>query len=338
MDLFAATGIDLSTSGGGDGRSGRAVVPRTLRVPLLNHKVVQEARKWFNFDFSNEQLEAARKYAEIARSERFAKQKEVQVRNRFFDDILCTILGFTKIDPDNSYTLDVERSIRGRAVDVALGRFPGQDGKDEIVAPFEMKGPGTRDLDAIMPGRRLSPVQQAWDYAIDAPGSRWVLVSNCVEIRLYAFGRGRDAYEVFDLTKLDDPDELERLWLILSTDRLLGDATERLLRETDSAYKDITGKLYSEYKELRERLINFLTDAVDGPKLKAAAAIETAQKILDRILFVAFAQRTDLLPDKLLERAAKAKKRISAGAPMAQFSCTFPKHRCWQSEAAYLGL
>ena len=59
--------------------------------------------------------------------------------------------------------------------------------------------PTTSDLDAIMPGRGYSPVQQAWNYAIDAPGCRWVLVSNCVEIRLYGFGRGRDAYELFDL-------------------------------------------------------------------------------------------------------------------------------------------
>ena len=90
-----------------------------------------------------------------------------------------------------------------------------------------------------MPGRGRSPVQQAWDYAIDAPGSRWVLVSNCVEIRLYGFGRGRDAYELFDLTKLDDPEEHARLCMMLSAERLLGGATDALLRETDSAYKTL---------------------------------------------------------------------------------------------------
>ncbi|MDP1008152.1 hypothetical protein, partial [Klebsiella pneumoniae] len=76
---------------------------------------------------------------------------------------------------------------------------------------------GTIDLDAIMPGRGRSPVQQAWDYAIDAPGSRWVLVSNCLEIRLYAFGRGRDAFEQFDLRRLGEERELERLFLLLSS-------------------------------------------------------------------------------------------------------------------------
>jgi hypothetical protein len=296
MNLFSSAGIDLPK---------RGRVLRALRVPLLNHKVIKDALTKVHFASTEEQRNVAAAYAEIARSEKLIERNEVQVRGRFYDDILCKILGYTKIDPNHSYTLDIERQIRGGSVDVALGRFPGPDGRDEVIAPFEMKGPKITDLDAIVPGRGRSPVQQAWDYAIDSPGARWVLVSNCLDIRLYAFGRGRDAYEHFDLRKLDDEEQLERLWLILSANRFIGGATDALLQQSDNAYKDITGKLYSEYKILRDRLINFLTDSVDGPKLTPIVALELAQKILDRILFVAFAQRTDLLPDKLLERAAK---------------------------------
>lgn len=296
MNLFSSAGIDLPK---------RGRVLRALRVPLLNHKVIKDALVKVHFSSTEEQRNVAAAYAEIARSEKLAQRNEVQVRGRFYDDILCKILGYTKIDPNNPYTLDIEHHIRGGSVDVALGRFPGPDGKNEIIAPFEMKGPKTADLDAIMPGRGRSPVQQAWDYAIDAPGSRWVLVSNCLDIRLYAFGRGRDAYEHFDLRKIDDERELERLWLILSANRFIGGATDELLRQSDDAYKDITGKLYSEYKALRDRLMNFLTDSADGPKLAPLVGLELTQKLLDRILFVAFAQKTDLLPDKLLERAAK---------------------------------
>jgi hypothetical protein len=210
----------------------------------------------------------------------------------------------------SSITLAFERPIRRGAVDVALGLFPGPEGKDEIVAPFELKGPGTIDLDLIPPGRRRSPVQQAWDYAIDAPGSRWVLVSNCVEVRLYGFGRGRDAYEVFDLGRLDDEEEHARLWLLLSSDRLLGGETDALLSETDSTFKTITNDLYKEYSELRIRLIQYLVNFADGPKLASLNAIELAQKILDRVLFVAFAQRTDLLPNGLLKRVTEARNEF----------------------------
>ncbi len=306
MDLFAAAGIDLGDGGRG-GRSGRSAVGRTLRVPLLNYKTVAEKLQEHTFDLTSREVEAARSYANAAGSARFAKLKETEVRNLFCQKILGDFLGYTQVDADPPYTLAFERPIRRGAVDVALGRFGRADSADEIVAPFELKGPTTTDLDAIMPGRGYSPVQQAWNYAIDVPGCKWVLVSNCVEVRLYGFGRGRDAYEKFDLRNLDDVRELERLWLLLSARQLLGGATEALLRQSDSAYKDITDDLYKDYSRLRERLLSYLTDASDGPKLAMAAAIEIAQKLLDRILFVAFAERTDLLPDKLIERAATAR-------------------------------
>jgi hypothetical protein len=316
MDLFRAAGIDVGDGGRG-GRSSRAAVSRTLRVPLLNHKVVAEALKWFNFPLTPQQKAAAASYAKTARTPRFAKEKETAVRPLFFDKVLGEILGYKKIGSEASYTLAFEYPIRHGSVDVALGKFGQADARDEIVAPFEFKGPGTTDLDAIMPGRGRSPVQQAWDYAIDAPGSRWVLVSNCLEIRLYAFGRGRDAFELFDLRELDNEKVLERLFLLLSADQLLGGATEALLRQTDSAYKDITGKLYQDYKKLRDQLIAFLTGETSGPKLAMLQAIEVAQKILDRILFIAFAERTDLLPDKLLERA-KSERNAFLPQPLWQ--------------------
>ena len=321
MDLFAAAGIDLGDGGRG-GRPGRSGVGRTLRVPLLNYKVIAEALKRVNFEPTKEQLEVAQKYAEAARSPRF-RANETRIRNRFYDEILGTLLGYRKYDPDQTYTVDFEHSTRGGSADVALGHFSERDARNEVIAPFEMKGPLTVDLDAFPPGGRRSPVQQAWDYAVDTPGARWVLVSNCMEIRLYGFGRGRDAYELFDLTKLDDHQEHERLWLILTAARFLTGVTDALLRDSDTAYKDITDKLYVEYKTLRDRLITFLTGAIDGPKLPMASAIELAQKSLDRILFVAFAEGTDLLPAKLLERAATARNEFSPEPYWKNFQTLF---------------
>ncbi len=193
----------------------------------------------------------------------------------------------------------------------------------KIVVPFELKGPKTADLDAPIPGRGRSPVQQAWDYAVDAPGAHWVLVSNCLEIRLYGFGRGRGAYEVFDLGRLDEEEEYARLWLMLSAERLLGGGLDELLRQTDSAYKDITSELYTQYKGLRNRLIDFIVNSGDGPKLTPVQAIEPAQKILDRILFIAFAQRTDLLPDRMLERAAKERNEFVPAPLWSNFATLF---------------
>ncbi len=303
MDLFLAAGIEPDGARRG-GRPGR-FSPGSRRAPLFSPKVVDDAIGLIGDRVSAEQQAVARAYAELVRNPKFAVQKETSVRSRFFEDILVKLLGYRRYDAAGSYSFAEERSIRGGAVDIALGHFGPL--RDEIVAPLEMKGPATVDLDAIPPGRGLSPVQQAWDYAIDAPGSRFVLVSNCIEVRLYGFGRGRDAYELFDLRKLDDPRELDRLWVILSADRLLGGATEALLRETENAYKTITAEFYEGYHGLRQRLLGFLADSADGPSLARLDALEAAQKLLDRILFIAFAQRTDLLGRDLLKRAIAAK-------------------------------
>jgi N-6 DNA Methylase/TaqI-like C-terminal specificity domain len=302
MDLFASAGVELPLSEGSGVKRPR--VARTLWVPLFNYKVIKEERARVAFAPTPEQLKKAAEYAQKVSNPKIWMQKETAVRNLFIQDVLQTLLGYAPFDPANVYSLAVEKAIRGGAVDVALGRFDESGGVTEIAAPFELKGPDTYDLDQIIPGRGRSPVQQAWDYAIDAPGSKWVLVSNCIEVRLYGFGRGRDAYEVFDLSKLQDKEEHARLWLLLSADRLLGGATDLLLKKTDSAYKDITDELYSQYKDLRERLISYLTSAAD-PRLNLLQAIEVSQKLLDRILFIGFAQRTELLPDGLLEKASK---------------------------------
>jgi hypothetical protein len=117
--------------------------------------------------------------------------------------------------------------------------------------------------------------------------------------------------------------EHARLWLILSEARFLGGATEQLLRDTDSAYKDITEKLYGEYKGLRDRLVAFMVDSAEGPRLTTLAAIEPAQKILDRVLFIAFAEGAALLPPRLVERAAKARNEFSPEPLWSNFAALF---------------
>lgn len=300
MDLFLAAGLDL---GGGSRGAKRRAAASPARAPLFASKVIKKQLGLAALNPAADRLEAAKDYARRARSAGFAKQKETRVRQIFYEQVLGKLLGYTQYDPDQPYSLGFERPIRGGAVDVALGQFSDAGG-DVIVAPFEMKGPDTLDLDAIMPGRGISPVQQAWGYAVDAPGVKWVLVSNCLELRIYRFGRGRDAYELFDLTRLDDLEEVKRLMLVLEAKRFLGGDTEALLVETDSANRDVTNELYAEYKTLRDQLMAYLIDAADGPRLDRRTAIEMAQKLLDRVLFIAFGGGTNLLPRGLLERAA----------------------------------
>jgi hypothetical protein len=319
MNLFMSAGVDLPAASS----SAKRARQRATRLPLFTRKSVDRRIAATAVDPTPEQIKAAAKYASMASSAAFANRKETEARPIFIEQVLGGILGYSKFSHETEYSLATERVIRRGSVDVVLGKFFPDGAGDLIVAPFEMKGPDTPDLDAIMPGRGKSPVQQAWEYAMDMPGAKWVLVSNCTEIRLYGFGRGRDAYELFDLTRLGEIEELKRLLLILSSRRFLGGETERLLRDSDAELRDITDTLYADYRAFRQTLLAFLTDSADGPKLARRSAIEVAQKFLDRILFIAFAGANRLLPEKLLDRAAKTVNDFNPQPVWSNFQSLF---------------
>lgn len=237
-------------------------------------------------------------WQESIESRRIFSQKETALHSRFIRQILVGVLGYQGFS-GACWTLSQEQKIGRGSVDIALGRFTADE--VQVIAPFELKGAKTKDLDAIMAGRHKSPVQQAWEYAMDARGAQWVLVSNYVEIRLYAVGYGRQDYEVWQLAELTDPDEYARFIWLLSADQLLTGNSSHILEQSEQLDKTITAQLYQDYKALREHLLSNLQ--ADNPRVPALELIRYTQKILDRILFIAFAEDRGLLPDRTLAQA-----------------------------------
>ncbi len=238
-------------------------------------------------------------WADMIRSGRIYTLKETALHGEFAAKIIEGVLGYHGPAGGADYTVATEQAILRGSADLALGRFGGKT--PEILAPVELKGARTRNLDAIMPGRNKSPVQQAWEYAMNTRGVKWVLVSNMIELRLYGFGEGTTAYETFYLDRLTDPAEYARFMLLLSADNLLSGRTLGLLTESRTEDKDITNRLYQDYKALRVKLIGAVQAA--DPAIAPPDAIAIAQKILDRVLFIAFAEDTGLLEKKTLESA-----------------------------------
>lgn len=283
-----------------------------LYQPLFNTRVLNRALRVNATPPSSAQRNAAADWAGRARGFVTTKVKEEALRSLFSQKILVEVLGYLPVHPFDQFTMAEEEPLGSGSVDRALGRF--SPAAREVIAPLELKGPKTRDLDAIMPGRAKSPVQQAWEYATDAPGAQWVMVSNCVELRLYAFGRGRAAYERWNLATLDAPGELERLLLVLSADSLLGGVAADLLTESSKAEKEVTDALYADYQRVRENLIETLDRENAG--LGREQAIEHAQTLLDRALFIAFAEDTELLPRETLKRAFEARNPYAPPQPV----------------------
>jgi type I restriction-modification system DNA methylase subunit len=263
--------------------------PRTLKV-ALDHEERLPTRA---------ELDAAQEWVARATSHDLDLQSESQLEQEFNRLILQQVLSYSAPGAGQAGTMRVKQPIPGGTiVDVALGHFDGAEA--EILAPFELKGPKV-PLDRIMPGRNKTPVQQAWDYAMDAPGARWVLLSNMKEVRLYAVGHGRLDYETFDLRRLGEPDQLARFQLLLHAANLLGGSTAELLRRSAQADRDITNALYRDYRSLRGDLLQFVRD--QRPDHDAERRIHIVQTLLDRLLFVAFAEDSFLLPENSLRDA-----------------------------------
>lgn len=238
-------------------------------------------------------------WANTIRSGVIHKQRETELRGPFIQRFFVDMLGYRAFGNGSDWTINDEKRTGSGSADTALGSFSGT-GKT-VVAPVELKGADTTDLDTIMPGRHKSPVQQVWEYAMDTPGCRFMLVSNMVEIRLYAVGYTRQVYERFEILELADSDSAyRRFQLLLSADNLLSGNTIRLLQESAQAEKEITAKLYADYKAWR---INLLISLIQSSGKPAEELIEPVQKLLDRVLFVAFAEDRGLLPAKTLSQA-----------------------------------
>ncbi len=264
-------------------------------MPLFHPRVIEKHIK-YSYVMPEKHDAILKSWAQGLSQGKF--NQETQHDGEFIQHILIDVLGYKGSNSGNEWTVSKNQAVGVGNVDTALGFFRSKDDY-EIIAPFELKGAKTRDLDANMPGRNKSPVQQAWEYAMDAKGAKWVLVSNYREIRLYAVGYGRKDYESFDLTKLDQHKNYARFMLLLSAENLLGNRTFDLLKESESKDKEITDKFYADYKTLRARMIDLLTK--DNPKIPSIKVIQHTQTILDRILFVAFAEDRGLLPKDTLK-------------------------------------
>lgn len=224
------------------------------------------------------------------------KAKELEQSHDFLV-FFKELLGYKSVgDQTNAKTWDVMNELKG--IDYALGEFSKT--QKTVRVPFELKSPKTYDLARPLLGRTESTVEQAARYArASQDTAKWFLVSNCVEFRLYKFPESTSQYEQWFIEDLIKPEEYARFVLLLSKTNLLGGTTETLFHDSQQQQKDITDQLYRDYRQLRIDLINGLKK--DNNSIRRKTMVQISQKLLDRMLFIAFAENRDLLPRRTLE-------------------------------------
>lgn len=283
--------------------------------PLFHEKTLSRAMKGFSFPADLEaRHQSIRPWIATLHSGTLDIIKEVSLHGDFLKSVFGRILGYTNVidGEGKAWTLHAETTIShgGGSADGAIGFFSATESirgavrlKGQLVAPIELKGAGN-NLDRPASGRTESAVDQGWGYANYSEGCRWVIVSNYREIRLYRTTKTPAFAERFELETLADPGVFARFYFLLCAENFLpgADGTSRidhLLRESDTAEAAITKDLYSEYKLARFALVEHLR--ADGPDgIETSAFVECAQKLLDRVLFVAFCEDRGLLPRNTL--------------------------------------
>jgi hypothetical protein len=225
-------------------------------------------------------------WAQAIRDGSLRHRSEQQARGPFIEKFFVRLLGYRPFGHGSTeFTVSEETRTGSGSADLALGHFGPGFGK--VLAPVELKGADTPNLDISMPGRQKSPVQQVWEYAMDTPHAKFLVLSNMLEIRLYAVGYTRRVYERFDLLDLaDDAAEYHRFMRVLSADQLLGGHTASLLDESVKRELEVTRSLYADYRRWRIQLITALAQAND---LDPGALNAPSQKLLDRVLFRLYA-------------------------------------------------
>ena len=213
--------------------------------------------------------------------------KEEQFQYGFLQNLFDAILGYT-IYPKPNYNLTTEfKNLKGaKKADGAILK----DGK--AVGVVELKSTNTKEISKI--------TDQAFGYKNNHPTCVYVITSNFEKLRFYI----NDAvdYLDFDLFTLNQ-EGFKLLYLCLHKDHILGDLPQRIKKDSALQEENVTKKLYKDYSEFKKALFNDLT--ANNPDIPKLTLFKKSQKLIDRFLFILFAEDKGLLPPNSVTKIVK---------------------------------
>jgi hypothetical protein len=282
---------------------------RALFIPKLVRE--EAAKRDLTGPGQDRAYDIAVHWAELESKGELAKHKETSIDTQFLDHLFGEGLGYLlKTRSPADYHLDHKYAVPGvGTADASLGEFPGSKTPSAVI---ELKDSQT-DLDRDRSNGRTA-VQQCWDYLNAIPDCQWGIVSNFATIRLYHRSKGSLNYEEFALQELRDRDRFNEFYAIFERGGLLRSALNQparalaLLQRTEKRQKQVGDELYEQYQWRRLELIEHL---IDEEKKDLDEAIRIAQKILDRIIFIAFCEDRELLPKDSLAQTKTDVRRYS---------------------------
>lgn len=256
-------------------------------MPIFQKSVIQKHLKNLDQEKIEKAFQTFRLNYNAAKIEQIKTLKEEEYQDGFLREIFVDVLGYT-LRPNENYNLQREfkNQTDGKKADGAIL-------KDEnAIAVIELKSTKTKDLTKI--------TQQAFNYKNNQPECKYIITSNFQKLRFYI--DYSTEFEEFDLFFLDR-ERFELLYLILHKESIFSNLPIQLKKETQFHEKEISEELYKDYSHFKDKLFhNLIANHPDNDKL---LLFKKSQKLLDRFLFILFAEDSGLLPPNSISRIIK---------------------------------
>jgi type I restriction-modification system DNA methylase subunit len=220
-------------------------------------------------------------FLDPAIQENIHQSKEEQFQEGFLRELFVKILGYT-LNPSPNYNLITEKKNEGNSKKA--------DGailvSGKVVGVIELKDHKTTDLSQIE--------VQAFGYKNRNKEAIYVVISNFEKLRFYIDNAvDFEEFDLFHLTKED----FARLWICLAYENIEKNLPKQIKSASLTNEDQITNALYKDYSNFKRDLFDDIlknnpTDDTDHKIL----LFKKTQKLLDRLLFIFFAEDRGLLP------------------------------------------
>ena len=227
------------------------------------------------------------------------QSKEEQFQEGFLRELFVKVLGYT-LNPSPDYNLITEQKneTNSKKADGAILM------DDNVVGVIELKDHKTTDLSKVEP--------QAFNYKSQHPQCRLVVISNFEKLRLYIDNAVE--HREWNLFTLSEEDFRE-LYLCLAWPQVKRGTALQMKSDSVSSEDQITNALYRDYSQFKRALFADIlknNPAAEGEDEKEWQLLlfKKTQKLLDRLLFIFFAEDCGLLPPNSILKVVEQWQRL----------------------------
>jgi len=263
-------------------------------LKLQEKETLQKAYKKYSKYFHN-----------VTIQENIKNSKEEEYQGIFLTELFVNIFGY-ELSPKPNFNLVAEykNQTNSRKADGAIL-------KDGIaLGVIELKGTKTKDLESIR--------RQAFDYKANQKGCVYVITSNFEKLRFYI----NDATEFVEFNQFTlTENEFDLMYLCLHKDNIFANKPLKIKEESVTVEEKITKSFYADYSIFKRELYRDLVkrnakqlknkdvtssaversqdELIEQQRLEKnvkQALFKKSQKLIDRFLFIFFAEDRGLLP------------------------------------------